>query len=247
MSNIVPFEQQQALAASFVRSGLFGLKSPDQALALMAVCEAEGLHPASAVQLYHIVQGRPAMRADAMLARFQSTGGKVQWNDYTDAKVSATFSHPQGGSVKVEWTFEQAKKIGLTSKDNWRNYPRAMLRARVISEGVRTVFPGATTGVYTVEEVQDFTSVPQSAPIDMGAADVVPPIDLLSLETVLERIDAAQTQEELADTRELLKRLSPEDRKTAIRVGKERKHALEMTERAENVDAETGELLPADE
>ncbi|MEW6097488.1 MAG: hypothetical protein AB1567_13365, partial [bacterium] len=41
-------------------------------------------------------------------------------------------------------------------KDNWKHYPRQMLRSRVISEGVRTVLPGCNVGFYTVEEVQDF-------------------------------------------------------------------------------------------
>lgn len=161
MSNIVPFEQQMTLARAFVQSGLFGVKNESQALALMALCEAEGMHPARAIQEFHIVQGRPAMKADAMLARFQKAGGKVDWHDYTDSKVSATFSHPQGGSVRLEWTFEQAKKIGLTGKDNWKNYPRAMLRARCISEGVRTVFPGIAQGMYTVEETQDMPVAPK--------------------------------------------------------------------------------------
>ena len=58
-SAVVPFEQQMTLAKAFAASGLFGLKSPEQALALMALCEAEGMHPAKAVQRYDIVQGRP--------------------------------------------------------------------------------------------------------------------------------------------------------------------------------------------
>ena len=34
-----------------------------------------------------------------------------------------------------------------------------MLRARVVSEGIRTVFPGCVVGVYTPEEVNDFSPV----------------------------------------------------------------------------------------
>lgn len=174
MSNIVPFEQQLVLARSFVKSGLFGIKTEDQALALMALCEAEGMHPARAVQEFHIVQGRPAMKADAMLARFQRAGGRVEWNEYSDTSVSGTFSHPQGGSVRIDWTMKQAADIGLAGKDNWKNYPRAMLRSRCISEGVRTVFPGIASGVYTVEEMQDMPA-PPPPPKNMGTAEVVEP------------------------------------------------------------------------
>lgn len=158
MSNaIVPWTDQERMANAIAKSGLFGLKSPDQVLALMAVAQAEGRHPGSVARDYHIIQGRPALRADAMLARFQQAGGTVNWLKYADDEVKAEFSHPQGGSLTLSWTLKQAKEIGLAGKDNWKNYPRAMLRARVISEGIRTVYPGVLTGEYTPEEVMDFT------------------------------------------------------------------------------------------
>jgi hypothetical protein len=52
----------------------------------------------------------------------------------------------------------RAKAAGLGSKDNWKSYPRQMLRARVISEGVRATFPAVLNGMYTPEEVQEFDS-----------------------------------------------------------------------------------------
>lgn len=156
----VTFEQQCRLAESFAKSGLFGIKTPDQALALMALCEAEGLHPAIAVRDFHIIQGKPALKADAMLARFQAAGGRVKWIDMSDAKVSAEFSHPAGGMVTIDWDKQRATVAGFWGKDNWKKFPRAMLRARVISEGIRTVFPGVVVGVYTPEEVQDFDQQP---------------------------------------------------------------------------------------
>ena len=157
----ISFQQVERMAVAVAKSGLFGMKTPEQALALMIVAQAEGRHPATAAQDYHIIQGRPSLKADTMLARFQQAGGKVDWHTYSDAKCEGTFSHPQGGSVRIDWTMERAKQAGLTSKDNWKNYPRAMLRARVISEGIRTVYPGVAIGVYTPEEIED------------GAADVV--------------------------------------------------------------------------
>ena len=161
MTALVPFEQQLQLADAFCRSGLFGVRTRDQAIALMAICEAEGLHPAKAVQEYHIIQGRPALKADAMLARFQAAGGKVKWTSMTDQRVAGEFSHPQGGSVEIDWTIDMAKRAGLTKNPTWNQYPRAMLRARCISEGIRTVFPGVVVGSYTPEEVQDMDPVRQ--------------------------------------------------------------------------------------
>lgn len=149
------FDEMGRLAEAIASSGLFGMKTPEQALALMAISAAEGIHPALAARDYHIIQGRPTLKADAMLARFQTAGGKMEMQEYTDTRVVAKFSHPQGGSVLVDWDVERAKRAGLGGKDTWKQYPRQMLRARVISEGVRTVFPGATAGFLVPEEVVD--------------------------------------------------------------------------------------------
>lgn len=171
MSTAITLRDKTQMAEQLVKSGLFGLKDASQALALMALCESEGMHPAQSIRDYHIVQGRPAMKADAMLVRFQKAGGFVNWTTYTDEKVVGIFTHPQGGSVTIDWSIDRAKRIGLANKDNWKNYPRNMLRARCISEGVRAVYPGIAVGVYTVEEVQDMPS--NSRSVDMGSVEIV--------------------------------------------------------------------------
>lgn len=169
MSNIVPFQEMESMSSYIVRSKLFGAKDESQAMSLMLLAQAEGLHPMTAIQDFDIVQGRPARKTHSILARFQAAGGSVAWEEITPLRACGVFSHKQGGSLKVEWTFEDAKKAGLTGKDNWKNYPKAMLRARCIAEGVRAVFPGAIGGMLTVEEAQDMPT-PEK---DMGAAEVV--------------------------------------------------------------------------
>jgi len=167
MSNsVVTYSDMERMAQAIAKSQLFGMKTADQAIALMALCQAEGLHPAIAARDYHIIQGRPTLKADAMLHRFLTSGGKVEWHSYTDDEVCATFSHPVGGTVKVDWTPERAKKARIAN-DMHQKYPRQMLRARVISEGIRTVYPGVAIGIYTPEEAADMgPQSPLSAPID---------------------------------------------------------------------------------
>lgn len=154
-TNIVPVADIERMARAVAQSNLFGVKTPEQAMALMLVAQAEGMHPAIAARDFHVIDGRPALKADAMLARFQQAGGKVRWTAYTNERVAGVFSHPAGGEVEIDWTITQARQAGIAGKKVWTQYPRQMLRARVISEGVRTVFPGVAVGVYTVEEVQD--------------------------------------------------------------------------------------------
>jgi hypothetical protein len=152
----MPFDQQVKLAEAFAKSKMFGITTPEQALALMCLCEAEGLHPATAVRDYHIIQGRPAMKAEAMLARFLRNGGKVEWHERTDKVAEATFSHPAGGTVRVRWDLLMAKTAGLAGKEMYQKYPRALLHARCVSEGVRAVDPQSTGHQYTPEEIRDF-------------------------------------------------------------------------------------------
>jgi hypothetical protein len=82
------------------------------------------------------------------------------------------FSHPAGGSVEITWTIEQAKAANLSGKDVWKAYPRAMLRARCISEGIRTVFPACIVGTYTPEEIDAMPPEPRH--VENLAAAVAP-------------------------------------------------------------------------
>ena len=167
---MIPLNDMIQMAGAVAASGLFGMKTKEQALALMLVAQAEGQHPATITQDYDIIQGKATRKTHSVLARFQAAGGRVEWHQLTNEIADATFSHPAGGALRIDWTLEQARAANLTGKDNWKNYPRAMLRARVIAEGVRAVYPAALGGMLTPEEAQDIEVLP---PRDMGAAEVV--------------------------------------------------------------------------
>jgi len=160
------------MAKAIAESKLFGIQTPAQALALGLLCQAEGRHPAEAARDYHIINGKPSLKSEAMLARFQQAGGKVEWHEYTHEAVSGTFSHPQGGSLKVSWTMQDATRAGLTGNPTWKKFPRQMLKARCISEAVRGIFPGVLSGLYAPEEVGEFTpvqSVTEPEPLQIQA------------------------------------------------------------------------------
>ena len=233
---LIPFEHQMSLASAFAKSGLFGVKTPEQALALMAICEADGLHPAKAVQEYHIINGRPALRADAMLARFQTAGGSVRWGEYTDQRVVGTFSHPQGGSVEVAWTVDMATAAGLTKNPTWRSYPRQMLRARCISEGIRTVFPGVVVGTYTPEEAEDMAPPPPRQP--------EPVVEVLDFAAVMRRIDAAKTVDELNALKPAIKQLDRDGRAEATDAAKVRAGQIRAALEATDIEAVEADDAP---
>jgi len=75
---------------------------------------------------------------------------------------------------------KRAKQAGLGGKDNWSKYPRQMLRARVLSEGIRATFPGCNTGFYTPEEVQDFEPINVTPPRTEKPHTEPPPAESLA-------------------------------------------------------------------
>lgn len=172
MNELVPYSDLKEMATQVVKGGLFpGIKTPEQALTLFLVAQAEGLHPMTATMRYNIIQNRPAMKAEAMLASFMDRGGTVDWTEYTDEAVTGLFRSagvPKG--VSVRWTMADAKRAGVTMNQTWTKYPRQMLKARVASDGVRMCDPSVNTGRYTPEEVSEFEPTQRAIP-----AEIVPP------------------------------------------------------------------------
>lgn len=225
MSNdLVTVSDMQTMASAVVSSGLFGIKTKEQALTLMLISQAEGRHPALAARDYDIIQNKPAKKAEAMMRDFLQSGGKVEWHALTDALADATFSHPQGGSVRISWDMDRAKIAGLVGKDNWKKHPRQMLRSRVVSEGVRTVCPMATSGMEVPEEVQDTEH-----------RDIAPPKKVESLEAQFTEVVEQQQPEndlkkqakefadamETADSMKALEKLIADKKSVTERLEKE--------------------------
>ena len=153
----------QTLAVAIAKSGLFGIRTPEQALVLMAIAQAEGRHPVEAARDYDIINNRPAKKAEAMLRDFITAGGKVEWHELSDKKADATFTHPQTGSVRIDWDMQRAT-TAFGKKDMYAKFPRQMLRSRVVSEGVRTLWPLATSGMYEPTEVANIPPVEHTGP-----------------------------------------------------------------------------------
>ena len=168
----MPVSDVERIAKAFAQSRMFGVSDPSAALSLCLLAQAEGQHPAIAFRDYSIIQGKPAKKAEAMQRDFLQSGGKIEWLELSDACVKAKFTHPAGGSAVIDWTMERAKAAGLGGKDNWRKFPRQMLRSRVISEGVRTVCPMATSGLYVPEEVAEFDNRSEQ-PHDPNTGEII--------------------------------------------------------------------------
>lgn len=156
---LVPYVDLERMAASIAKSALFGLQSPEQVLSLLLLAQSEGLHPMQALRRYDIVEGKPAMKAQAMVAAFQERGGILKWEE-TSAEIARASFQRGPTSLTVEIRMSDLRARGITqgkdgkTKRNYERHPSEMLRARCTSAGVRAVDPGATLGMHAPEEIE---------------------------------------------------------------------------------------------
>jgi hypothetical protein len=151
---IAPITDFKEMAKSL--APLFGLKENDF-FALMLIADADGIHPARANLEYDIVKGKPAIKSQAALSRFQNAGGVIQWIKRDDSGATLKLSHKSAGELVVSWDESRARKAGVyDTNPNYKKYPAAMYSARCIAEGVRALLPSCLSGLYLGEEVQDF-------------------------------------------------------------------------------------------
>lgn len=96
---LTSWDDMDKMAKYVAQSGMFGVTNPAQAICLFAIAQGEGISALAVLKKYHIIEGKPSMRADAMLAEFQKAGGGVIYHARTDSIVAATY-------------FSDRKKIG---------------------------------------------------------------------------------------------------------------------------------------
>jgi hypothetical protein len=61
------------------------------------------------------------------------------------------------------FSWKDAEKQGLTTKDNWKRMPKEMLWARCLAKGANRIGADLLLGLYTIEEMTDSLNVPESA------------------------------------------------------------------------------------
>lgn len=188
-TDLVPFGELDGLSQKLAISGLFAGKTKEQIFSLLMLAHAEGVHPMTAMRDFDIIQGRPAKKAEAMHRSFLAAGGSVVWNKLDDSVADATFNHPQGGSARVVWDMARVKQAQIKNEAMYAKYPRQMLRSRCISEGVRTVYPAATSGLYEPGEVKGMEPRPE---VEVQEVMLAQPEQILALKKALEESNVAE-------------------------------------------------------
>jgi hypothetical protein len=122
-----------------------------------------GLPPMQALRSVHLIKGTPALAAEAKRGLALAAGHEIRY-DRADGAVCTVRGRRRGSDPDVwhtvTWTIDAANQLGLTRNPSWRNYPRAMLKARATSELCRDLFADVVGGFATVE---DYDEIPAGA------------------------------------------------------------------------------------
>lgn len=174
----LPLTEITALGKVFAESGLFAdVKSQAQAVVRILAGQEIGIPAFAAISGIHIIQGKPTIGAGLMASRVKGSG-KYDYvvTHHDEKKCSIDFL--QAGKVigNSTFTIEDAKKAQTKNLDK---FPRNMLFARAMSNGVKWYTPDIFAGpVYVPEEMQvteDTTATVTDAPAGTGAKPTVEP------------------------------------------------------------------------
>lgn len=134
----------------------FRNKPAEITAAILAGAEL-GIEPMASLRSIVVIQGTPALTANALRALVQGHGHEV-WVESSSPTKAVACAKRKGSDVvhRSTWSIDRAKALGLTGKDNWTRQPEAMLIARASSEVCRLVAADAILGMpYSVEELSD--------------------------------------------------------------------------------------------
>ena len=128
-----------------------------------------GLAPMQALQNISVINGKPSIWGDSMLALVKAHPAFRGIKEYMDGEVAVCIvkrALPNGEIEETKKTFSmaEAKHAKLTGKAGaWQNYPNRMLQLRARGFALRDSFPDAIKGLITVEEARDYDA-PQKRP-----------------------------------------------------------------------------------
>lgn len=117
-----------------------------------------GLKPMQAIQNIAVINGRPSIWGDAMIALVQSHPECEYISEFIrDGKAHCVVKR-RGEEEHVSiFSHEDAKKAGLSGKPGpWTQYPERMLQMRARSFALRDKFSDILKGISMREEVDDY-------------------------------------------------------------------------------------------
>lgn len=162
---LIPQDIEQAfrIASALAQSGMTpnGFKTPETCfVAIMAGAEL-GLPPFQSLQSFAIINNRPTLWGDALMAVVRTNGFKVrEWLEGEGEAMTAyceVIRPDNGDTAEASFSVDDAKTAGLWKKGGpWTSAPKRMLKMRARSFAIRDGAADVLRGFQIREEVEDY-------------------------------------------------------------------------------------------
>jgi len=136
---------------------------PGDVFAALAYGSELGLAPLTALHTVAVVNGKPSLFGDGLLAVCQAHGSYEWHKEHFEGEgetLTAVFTGKRRGNPEpsvTRFSVADAKKAGLWGKSGpWTQYGPRMLQMRARGFGLRDLWSDAIKGVISQEEAQDF-------------------------------------------------------------------------------------------
>lgn len=207
---IMPVNDIMIMAKTFAESGMFtDAKAMGQAFVKIQAGQEIGIPPFAAMSGIHIIQGKPTLGA-GLIASAVKGSGKYDYKvkEMNEKICSIDFLQGTENIGNSTFTIEDAKKAGTKNIDK---FPKNMLFARAISNGVKWFCPDVFAGpVYVPEEMPEQTvdvqhveiiDQPKVSKLSQKQIDKILTMDIATVKKALKAIEtgtAEATPEQVA-------------------------------------------------
>lgn len=159
-------------------SGLARVASPEAAGVILLTGAELGLSPMQSLRGIYVIDGKPVLSADLMVAVVKRSDVCVYWRTVESTDTSCTVETQRDrepAPARKTWTRADAERAGLLGKKPWQQYPSDMLRHRAAAALAREVYPDLLLGLYTPDEIEPIADAPGEAITEIDAPAQEPP------------------------------------------------------------------------
>ena len=142
-----------------------------------------GLAPMQALQNIAVINGKPSVYGDAMMALVQASAVCEDVEEFFEGEDTpnpvavCVAKRKNRKPVIAKFSLEDAKRAGLWGKQGpWSAYPKRMMQMRARGFALRDAFPDVLKGLISAEEAADYPDEAKPRPVAKPAN----PLDLVA-------------------------------------------------------------------
>lgn len=172
------FSDLAAMGEQLVRTGFLPdhIRTGVQFTAIVMAGRELGMTPMRALRSLQLVKGKVLEDAASQLSRFKAAGGRATFVTLDETKAVLELQHPNGDKHTETWTIEDAKRAESGRGGMLTKFPKAMLRSRCITAGLKSLGWDGAVGAYDPAELADDEPPPvRQVKSQPATPEVLPP------------------------------------------------------------------------